>query len=89
MQRLKQKEENLRDWQTQLSNREYKIESGKDIMCSLMREICIKDSLLVEKDVLISKKDRDMDDVRRECREDVLREVEVCEFIMCVSVLIV
>ena len=89
MQQLKQKEENLRDWQTQLSNREYKIESGEDNMCSLMREIRIKDSLLAEKDVLISKKDRDMDDVRRECREDVLREVEVCECVVCVSVLIV
>ena len=89
MQQLKQKEENLRDWQTQLSNREYKIESGEDNMCSLMPQIRIKDSLLAEKDVLVSKKDCDMDDVRRECREDVLREVEVCEFIMCVSVLIV
>ena len=78
MQQLKRKEENLRDWQTQLSNREYIIESGEENICSLMREICIKDSLLAEKDVLISKKDRDMDDVRRECREDVLREVEVC-----------
>ena len=89
MQQLKQKEANLRDWQTQLSNREYKIESGEDNICSLIWEICIKDSLLAEKDVLISKKDRDMDDVRRECREDVLREEEVCECVVCVSVLIV
>ena len=43
-----------------------------------MREICIKDSLLADKDVLINKKDRDLEDVRRECREDVRREVEVC-----------
>ena len=64
MQQLKRKEESLRDWQTVLSNREYKIESGEDNICSLMREIRIKDSLLAEKDVLISKKDRDMDDVR-------------------------
>ena len=47
-------------------------------MCSLMREIRIKDSLLADKDVIINKKDRDMDDLRRECREDVRREVEVC-----------
>ena len=64
MQQLKRKEESLRDWQTVLSNREYKIESGEDNICSLMREIHIKDSLLAEKDVLISKMDRDMDNVR-------------------------
>ena len=66
-----------------LSNREYKIKSGEENICSLMREIRIKDLLLAEKDVLISKKDHDMDDVRRECREDVLREVEVCECVVC------
>ena len=43
-----------------------------------MREIRIKDSLLADKDVLINKKDRDMEDLRRECREDISREVEVC-----------
>ena len=43
-----------------------------------MREIRIKDSLLADKDVIINKKDRDMEDLRRECREDVRREVEVC-----------
>ena len=48
-----------------------------------MREIHIKDSLLVDKDVLISKKDRDLEDVRRECREDVRQEVEVCECVVC------
>ena len=46
-----------------------------------MREIRIKDSLLAEKDVLIGKKDRDIEDIRRECQEDVRREVEVCECI--------
>ena len=75
---MKCKEESLRDWQTQLSNREYKLESGEENLCSLMREIRIKDSLLADKDVLINKKDRDMDDLRRECREDIRREVEVC-----------
>ena len=75
---MKRKEESLRDWQTALSNREDKIESGEDNLCSLMREIRIKDSLLADKDVLINKKDRDLEDVRRECREDVRREVEVC-----------
>ena len=48
-----------------------------------MREIRIKDSLLAEKDVLIGKKDRDIEDIRRECQEDVRREVEVCECVVC------
>ena len=80
---MNRKEESLRDWQTALSNRELKIESGEDNLCSLMQEIRIKDSLLADKDVLLSKKDRDLEDVRRECREDVRREVEVCECVVC------
>ena len=48
-----------------------------------MQEIRIKDSLLADKDVLINKKDRDLEDVRRECREDVRREVEVCKCVVC------
>ena len=80
---MNRKEESLRDWQTALSNRELKIESGEDNLCSLMREIRIKDSLLADKDVLLNKKDRDLEDVRRECREDVRREVEVGECVVC------
>ena len=75
---MKRKEEGLRHWQSVLSNKEYKLESGEDKLCNLMREIRIKDSLLAEKDLLIGKKDRDIEDIRRECQEDVRREVEVC-----------
>ena len=74
---MKRKEEGLRHWQSVLSEKEYKLESGEDNLCNLMREIRIKDSLLAEKDLLIGKKDRDMEDIRRECQEDVRREVEV------------
>ena len=80
---MKRKEESLLDWQAALSNREFKLESGEDNLCSLMQEICIKDSLLADKDVLLSKKDRDLEDVRHECREDVRQEVEVCESVVC------
>ena len=83
MEQLKRKEESLMDWQLVLSNREHKLESGEDNLCSLMREIRIKDSLLADKDVIINKKDRDLEDVRRECREDVRREVEVCCCVLC------
>ena len=83
MEQLKRKEESLLEWQAVLSNRELKLESGEDNLCSLMREIRIKDSLLADKDVIIHKKDRDLEDVRRECREDVRCEVEVC-IVCCV-----
>ena len=61
-----------------LSEKEYKLESGEDNLCHLMREIRIKDSLLAEKDLIIGNKDKAMDDVRRECQENVRQEVEVC-----------
>ena len=75
---MKKKEEGLRHWQSVLSEKEYKLESWEDNLCNLMREIRIKDSLLAEKDLIIGKKDKDMDDVRRECQENVKQEVEVC-----------
>ena len=75
---MRRKEEGLRHWQSVLSEKEYKLESGEDNLCNLMREIRIKDSLLAEKDLIIGKKDRDMDDVRREYQENVKQEVEVC-----------
>ena len=61
-----------------LSEKEYKLESGEDNLCHLMREIRIKDSLLAEKDVIIGMKEKVVDDVRRECQENVRQEVEVC-----------
>ena len=62
---MKRKEEGLRHWQSVLSDKEYKLESGEDNLCNLMREIRIKDSLLAEKDLIIGNKDRVIEDVRR------------------------
>ena len=75
---MKRKEEGLRHWQSVLSEKEHKLECGEDNLCDLMREIRIKDSLLAEKDVIIGIKEKDIDDVRRECQENVKQEVEVC-----------
>ena len=75
---MRRKEECLRHWQSVLSEKEYKLESGEDNLCHLMREIRIKDLLLAEKDLIIGNKDKAMDDVRRECQENVKQEVEVC-----------
>ena len=52
-------------------------ESGKDSLCGMMRELRVKDMLLVDKDIEIRKKDRELEDCVRQAREDVRREVEV------------
>ena len=72
---MKKKEEGLRHWQSMLSEKEYKLETGEDNLCNLMREIRIKDSLLAEKDLIIGNKDKAMDDIRHECQENVKQEV--------------
>ena len=67
----------MRHWQSELSKREYKIESGQENICHLMTELRIKDSLLAEKDNIIGSKEREMDDIRREAQESVTQQVEV------------
>ena len=50
-----------------------------------MRECRIKDSLLAEKDLVITNKDKAIDDIVRENQGSVNEEVEVCQFIvLCV-----
>ena len=67
----------MRHWQSELSKREYKIESGQESICHLMTELRIKDSLLAEKDNIISSKEREMNDIRREAQNSVTQQVEV------------
>ena len=67
----------MRHWQSELSKREYKIESGQENICQLMTELRIKDSLLAEKDNIIGSKEREMDDIRREAQNSVTQQVEV------------
>ena len=67
----------MHHWQSELSKREYKIESGQENICHLMTELRIKDSLLAEKDNIIGSKEREMDDIRREAQESVTQQVEV------------
>ena len=68
----------MRHWQSVLSEKDYKLESGQDNLSHLMTELRIKDSLLAEKDVLIGTKEKEMDDIRREAQESVTQQVEVC-----------
>ena len=75
---MRRKEEGLRHWQSELSKKEYKIESGQENLCHLMTELRIKDSLLAEKDLIIGNKEKEMDDIRREAQDSVTQQVEVC-----------
>ena len=68
----------MRHWQSELSKKEYKIESGQENLCHLMTELRIKDSLLAEKDLIIGNKEKEMDDIRREAQDSVTQQVEVC-----------
>ena len=75
---MKRKEARLLHWHNILSDRERKLESDEDSISNLMREIRIKDSLLAEKDLVITNKDKALDDIRRESQGSVNQEVEVC-----------
>ena len=77
------KEESLIEWQDALCSRGLKLESGEDNLWDLMREIRIKDTLLPDKDIEIKRKDREMEDMLRQCKEDVRREVEVGCCVLC------
>ena len=85
---LARKEEGLLEWQDALSRKEQKLESGEDNLCSLMREIRIKDMLLVDKDIELKKKDREIEDNLRQSKEDVRREVEVCCCVLCCCIIV-
>ena len=85
---LARREEGLLEWQNTLGTREWKLESGEDSLCSMMRELRVKDMLLGDKDDEIRKIRREMEDSVRHAREDVCREVEVgccvwCCFLLC------
>ena len=75
---MRRKEEGLCHWQSELSKKEYKLETGKENLSHLMSELRIKDSLLAEKDVIIGNKEREMDDIRRDAQDSVTQQVEVC-----------
>ena len=75
---MKRKEARLLHWHNILSDRERKLESDEDSISNLLREKRIKDSLLAEKDLVITNKDKDIDDIRRESQGSVNQEVEVC-----------
>ena len=81
---LKRKEEDLIMWEDNVVNREWKVEHGEDNIVSLMREIKLKDILLIDKTNEVNKKNKEMEDRFREARADVRREIEVCRCVTLV-----
>ena len=75
---MKRKKEKLFQWHLALSDREYKVESGEDSVCNLLRECRIKDSLLADKDVLIAAKDKTIAEIVSANQGSVNDETEVC-----------
>ena len=71
MEQLTRREEDLKEWQNALSDKELKIESGEDSICGLMKELRLKDMLLSDKDLELKRKDRELEDTLRQCKEDV------------------
>ena len=85
---LQRKEEDLIMWEDNVANREWKVEHGEDNIVSLMRELKLKDILLLDKTAEVNKYKRQVEDSVREARADVRRFEEVCRimFFRCYCV---
>ena len=81
---LKRKEEDLIMWEDNVVNGEWKVKHGEDNIVSLMREIKLKDILLIDKTNEVNKKNKEMEDRFLEARADVRREIEVCRCVTLV-----
>ena len=84
----RRKEQSLVEWEDAIAYREYKLENKEDDIVSLMRELKLKEVLLLEKTAEVTKYKRQAEDAVREARADERRNEEVCVlFILCVIVL--
>ena len=88
VQDTRRKEKELVEWEDELACREYKIDNAEDTVLTLMRELKLKDVLILEKTAEASKYKRDAEDAVREARENERRFEEVCVlYVLCVNVL--
>ena len=62
-----------------MSNKEFMLESGECSVQTLMRECRIKDSLLKDKDILISQKEKTISEIVIASQSDVDKQIEVGE----------
>ena len=82
------KEKELREWEDELACREYKIDNAEDTVLTLMRELKLKDVLILEKTALAVKYERDADNAVRAAKENERSFEEVCVlYVLCVTVL--
>ena len=83
----RRKEQSLVEWEDAIAYREYKLENREDDIVSLMRELKLKEVLLLEKTAEVTKYKRQAEDAVREARADERRFEEVCRIcILCVIV---
>ena len=59
-----------------MSNKEFMLESGECSVQTLMRECRIKDSLLKDKDILISQKEKTISEIVSASQSDVDKQIE-------------
>ena len=84
----RRKEQDLIMWEDALANREWKLEHTEDNIVSLMRELKLKDIMLLDKTAEVTKYKRQAEDSVCEARADVRRFEEVCRimFFRCYCV---
>ena len=80
---LVRREAGLLEWQNALDTRERKIDSGEEGLTNLMRELRVKDTVIVDKDIEIRRIRKELEDSVRQAREDVRREIEVGCYVWC------
>ena len=84
----RRKEQDLVEWEDALSYREYKLDNAEDTVITLMRELKLKEVLILEKTAEASKYKRQAEDAVREARANERRFEEVCVlYVLCVNVL--
>ena len=84
---LIRKEAGLLEWQHVLDVRERKLDDGDEGLSNLMRELRVKETVIVDKDIEIRRIRKELDDSVRRAREDVHREIEVG--VCCVVLVII
>ena len=79
------KEQDLVVWEDNIAYREQKLENREDDIVSLMRELKLKEVLLLDKTAEVTKYKRQAEDAVREARADERRFEEVCRimFFVC------
>ena len=79
---LKRQEQTLADWEHHLDVHERWLDNDDDGLSKLMRDLRLKESVIVNKDDEIRRMRREMDNHIMRAREDVQREVQVGVFVL-------